>query len=130
MQENKQALTTRIAEALKEPATLEEICGKVDALPQAVKLTLERLIKQGRVYRRGVKFCIRKFSAVPMRHTVAALRNRERVLAALINPKTLKELVDVVPLTETPIYYALQELIQLDQVTSSGIPKVFKRTLK
>lgn len=130
MQKNKQALTTRIAEALENPATLEEVCDRVDALPQAIELTLERLIKQGRVYRRGVKFCIRKFSASPMRHTKAALRNRERVLAALTTPKTLKELANIVPLTETPIYHALQELIQLDVVSSNGIPKVFKRTLK
>lgn len=127
MQKNKLALTTRITEALGEPATLEEVCDTVDALPQAIELTLARLVRRGKIYRKGVKFCIRKFSAAPVRHTVAAVRNRERVLAALTAPKTLKELADVVPLAETPIYYALQELIQLDQVSSSGIPQVFKR---
>lgn len=95
------------------PKTKAELEAELGS-SQALDLTLDRLVIRKVLHLRYGKYCTKYIpKPVVVRYGEAPVRNRERILALLDEPKTPQEVVKLVHSSLSPVRVALAELVEL-----------------
>ena len=97
----------------KSKVQLAEVLGDT----QALELTLARMVKNKDLYFKDGMYCIKYITnQVQVRQGSWSVRNRQRVLEQLSEPKTVQELCGALHMTISPVRLTLAELVELNLI--------------
>lgn len=107
---------TEIKEQCDTPKTQAQI-AEVLGDTQALELTLARMVKNKDLYFKGGMYC-RYFIPKPVdvRQGSRPVRNRQRALEQLTEPKTTQELCGALHMTISTVRLTLAELVELNLI--------------